>query len=195
MTSRSTAADRHGTIVEIDGRRFMRFERRLEHPVERVWAAITEPEQLRGWIAAGELELKEGGKVRLEMLNQVSAAEMEKYEVVLPDDYEPDEAPQVIEGTVTAIEAPRLLEYDSKEFGLLRWELRPDGEDCVLSFYNSPPEDWMVSGMAPQMLAGWHGYMDLLEDALAGNPVGDWSKEGSMDDWAELRDHYAEKIG
>jgi uncharacterized protein YndB with AHSA1/START domain len=195
MTSKGTAADRHGTIVEIEGRPFMRFERRLEHPIERVWAAITEPEQLRGWIADGELELRQGGKVRLEMLNQVGAEEMAEHEVVLPEGYEPDDAPQVIEGTVTAIDPPRLLEYDGPEFGVLRWELRAEGDSCVLTFLNSPPQDWMVAGMAPQMLAGWHGYMDQLEDVLAGNPIKDWSKEGSMDDWAELREQYAAELG
>ena len=50
-----------GTLEQVAGKRVLRFERRLDHPVERVWAALTEPEQLAGWLAAAdELELAEG---------------------------------------------------------------------------------------------------------------------------------------
>jgi hypothetical protein len=34
--------------------------------------------------------------------------------------------------------------------------------------------------------------MDQLEQALAGNPVTDWSQ--SMGEWAELRDRYVEAL-
>ena len=39
----------HGTYETIDGRPALRFERRLAHPVEEVWRAITEPEGLAAW--------------------------------------------------------------------------------------------------------------------------------------------------
>ena len=187
-------SERFGTVVKIDGRQFMRFERRLAHPIERVWTAITEPEQLRGWIADGELELHDGGRVKLTMLNEVSVEDMKEHEVVLPEGYEHEDAPQVIEGSVTVVDPPRLLEYESDDFGIMRFELRADGDETTLTFYNSPPADWMVAGMAPQMLAGWHGYMDQLEQALAGNPVTDWDEE-SWDEWAELRERYARELG
>src|SRR3954467_8673001 len=41
-----------GTLETRDGRHVMRYERRLAHPVERVWAALTEPSELSGWLAA-----------------------------------------------------------------------------------------------------------------------------------------------
>ena len=50
-----------GTIETIgDGRYVLRYERRLRHPVEKVWAALTEPRQIEQWWArAAELELTE----------------------------------------------------------------------------------------------------------------------------------------
>ena len=41
-----------GTLQTIDGRPALRFERRLAHPVERVWRAVTEPAELAQWFVA-----------------------------------------------------------------------------------------------------------------------------------------------
>ncbi len=40
---------RYGTLETVDGRPALRFERRLNHPVERVWRAVTEPGELACW--------------------------------------------------------------------------------------------------------------------------------------------------
>jgi uncharacterized protein YndB with AHSA1/START domain len=37
---------RDGSVERIGDQRVLRFERRLQHPVERVWDAITEPDQM-----------------------------------------------------------------------------------------------------------------------------------------------------
>jgi uncharacterized protein YndB with AHSA1/START domain len=41
-----------GTVQQVDGRYVLRFERRLNHPVEKVWAALTESDRLAEWLAA-----------------------------------------------------------------------------------------------------------------------------------------------
>ena len=41
-----------GTLETIDGRRALRFERRLPHSPERVWRAVTEPAELARWFVA-----------------------------------------------------------------------------------------------------------------------------------------------
>ena len=41
-----------GTLETIDGRPALRFQRRLAHPVDRVWRAITEPDELEDWFVA-----------------------------------------------------------------------------------------------------------------------------------------------
>jgi uncharacterized protein YndB with AHSA1/START domain len=181
-----------GTFEEVDGKRVLRFERRLDHPVGRVWAALTEPEQLAGWLAAAdELELVEGGRVVLRWLNTANRDEWERYDVILPDDFDP-EAEDIVRGTVTAIEAPSVLELDTDRFGTLRWELRDEGSGCVLTFTSGLPDEFPEE-MAAQTLAGWHTHLDLLADALAGRPVVDWSKQ-SLSEWAQLRDRYAKAL-
>jgi hypothetical protein len=44
----------------------LRFERRYSHPIERVWRAITDPDELRHWFPPGEkLEVTESDPPRL----------------------------------------------------------------------------------------------------------------------------------
>jgi uncharacterized protein YndB with AHSA1/START domain len=182
-----------GTVEKVDGRHVIRFERPLAHPVDKVWAALTEPEQLAGWLAAAdELELQQGGRVELRWLNSGSRSEWEKYGVILPDDFDPEE-PEIVRGTVTAVDPPRLLEFDTDLHGILRWELREDGTGCALIFTNIPPEGFPEE-MTTQVLSGWHQHLDTLSDALAGRPMLDWSK-WSLDEWAQIRGRYAEALG
>jgi uncharacterized protein YndB with AHSA1/START domain len=42
----------------------LRFERRFDHPVERVWKAITDPDEMRHWFP-GELRVTESEEPRL----------------------------------------------------------------------------------------------------------------------------------
>lgn len=39
----------NGKLETIDDRSILRFERYLDHPIERVWSAITKPEELCHW--------------------------------------------------------------------------------------------------------------------------------------------------
>lgn len=39
----------NGRLITVEGRTALRFERGLDHSVERVWRAISEPEELRRW--------------------------------------------------------------------------------------------------------------------------------------------------
>lgn len=59
--SRTAVAD--GVLeTRDDGKHVVRFERHLAHPIERVWAALTEPDELVGWWGEAEVELVEGGQ-------------------------------------------------------------------------------------------------------------------------------------
>src|SRR5262245_20151101 len=44
-----TASMEYGELHVTDGRGVLRFTRRLNHPPEKVWAALIEPEQLAAW--------------------------------------------------------------------------------------------------------------------------------------------------
>ena len=50
-----------GTYIEHDGRPAVRFRRTYPHPIQRVWAAVTEPEELSHWFpAAVEIGMPSG---------------------------------------------------------------------------------------------------------------------------------------
>jgi uncharacterized protein YndB with AHSA1/START domain len=95
-----------GSQTTVDGRPALRFERRLDHSVQRVWRAVTEPAELARWFvsevpwtpAAGETFAAHGQT-----------------------------------GRITAFEPPRLLAWTwgAERY---RFELAPDGDGCVLVF-------------------------------------------------------------
>jgi len=88
-----------------EGRSVLRMERRLAHPVERVWRAVTEPAGLAAWFpATAEIDLRVGGTVTF--------------------GFGPD-------GTVTDVDPPRLVGFTWGD-DHLRFELEPDGAATVL---------------------------------------------------------------
>jgi uncharacterized protein YndB with AHSA1/START domain len=157
---------RYGTVHQgADGYQ-LRFERHLRHPVEAVWAALTTPAQLAQWLAPGEFELALGGRVYLAFTDGDS----------------------VIDGRVTAIDPPRLLEFTwtdhDNDFGFVRWELMAADGGTRLVLTHNLPESARASGFP--MLAGWHSLLDQLALLLDGQPM-----SVARDRWQELHDHYA----
>jgi uncharacterized protein YndB with AHSA1/START domain len=159
---------RDGTRQTRDGREVLQFERRLEFPVERVWAALTRPEELAGWLAEGELELVTGGRVLLSWLNA---------------DQDGNQATAT--GIITALDPPQRLEYVTSIHGALRWELEPDGDGCRLTLTSMLPGH---SEEPAELLAGWHLRLDFLERALAGHPI-DWPN-WPAGEFRALHEHY-----
>ncbi|MGH3328571.1 MAG: SRPBCC domain-containing protein [Streptomycetales bacterium] len=53
------------TLRTVAGRPVLRFERHLAHPQEKVWKAITDPDEMAHWFPARvETELKVGATMR-----------------------------------------------------------------------------------------------------------------------------------
>lgn len=53
-----------GTYLEYDGRPAVQFERTYSHPIERVWSAITDPDELPAWFPSSvHMDLRVGGTV------------------------------------------------------------------------------------------------------------------------------------
>jgi uncharacterized protein YndB with AHSA1/START domain len=162
-----------GIVEPRDGKYVLRYERRLVHPIQRVWSALTQPEEIVGWLAEATMDLVVGGNVELRWLNtddQGNRAEAH--------------------GTITELDPPHLIEYDTDIHGLLRWELREAGNGTVLTFTNitPAPEEYKL-----MVAAGWHIHLDHLVDALEGKPV-DWSRwdDEQRPRWAEIRRRYEE---
>jgi uncharacterized protein YndB with AHSA1/START domain len=122
--------------------------RELRHPPELVWQAITDPVHLREWApfdANGSLA-KAGAKVRLTTVGAPT--------------------PQVSETVVKRAVAPKLLEY-SWGGGDMKWELEPVGSGTRLTLWHNIDRQFISWGAA-----GWHICLDVLDRALAGQPIG-----------------------
>ncbi|MDQ3934384.1 MAG: SRPBCC domain-containing protein [Actinomycetota bacterium] len=132
-----------------DGRATISFERRLSHPPERVWEALTEPGELIGWWGEARVDLREGGSFEVRWLNT---------------DDEGNRAH--MHATIARLEPGRLLELEGDIHGTLRWELEPGpGEGTTLRFSSTLelPEEFRT-----KVVAGWHWHLDALEAVLAG---------------------------
>lgn len=161
--------DRDGTVERDSRGSTMRFERRLAHPIERVWAALTESDRLAEWFAPGVVELVPGGRVSI---------------VFTGTDAVDDGSEDVIESIVTAVDPPRLLEFRwldaGGDSGPVRWELfETDGEagTKLILTHTHPGSDEDVI----EYRAGWTVHLSMLADALAGRPRRfDWDQHNAL---------------
>ena len=149
----------------------VRIERTLPGPIERVWAYLTEPEKRRQWLAAGDMELKEGGSVEHVFRN----SELTGHDGAPPPKYAAHAGESRMHGRITACEPPRLLAYDWGEGDAashVRFELSPHGDAVQLILVHSrlPNRDEMLS-----VAGGWHAHLGILLDRLEGRePEGFW---------------------
>lgn len=131
----------NGTLVKVDGRYLLRFERTYRHPCEEVWRALIEPESLAEWFpSAIEGERRAGAALRF----------------VFPADEGP-----VLTGTIRVFEPPRLLEY-TWDSDVLRWELTPTATGTTLVFTTSVQQ----RSVAARDATGWHGCLDNLDRVI-----------------------------
>jgi uncharacterized protein YndB with AHSA1/START domain len=155
------------TFAQIENRPALRFERRLAHPIDAVWRAITDPEELWHWFPGGvELELRVGGAMTFTFHEQRL-----------------ENAPITMEGEVTDLDRPRLFAF---YWGgdHLRFELEPVDAGAATRLEFTVLLD--ARDKAARDAAGWHVCLDRLEQQLTGAPT---NAPGS-DPTAEWRAHY-----
>ncbi len=143
----------------------VRFERRLNHPVDRVWEALTEPSQLVQWLAAAEIDPAPGGRYALHFQN------IEHTHV----------------GRVIRYEPPYLFEhtFGDDANGVVRWELEPDGDGCQLRLSHTV----YASDELANFASGWHTHLELLEALLDGAP-----EPWNWDRWHAHKARYSEQV-
>lgn len=157
--------------VELAPENELVFVRELRHPPEKVWAALTDPDQLAGW--APFLADRDLGRTGDAVLSTVDG-----------DQSHPAPA------RVLRADRPNLLEYTWGD-DLLRWELTATGDGTTLTLRHRVGRP----GLAPMTAAGWHLCLDVAARLLDGDPVGPIRGAEAKDfGWAELRDAYAERL-
>ena len=150
----------NGTLETIDGRPALRFERRLAFPIQRVWRAVTEPAELAEWFVAPAPWTPAQGET-FESYGQT--------------------------GTITELREPETLAWTWGEESF-RFDLRPDGDGCVLVFTHVLTDTILPA----QHAAGWECYLDRLAAWLDGAPI---SEEHAHWRIGETHERYAAEFG
>jgi uncharacterized protein YndB with AHSA1/START domain len=164
MTKRS---DVYGRLREVDEGWRLEFTRRLSHPQEKVWRALTDPEELVAWFPT----TVEGQRTRGAPLR-----------FAFPSGNMPP-----LDGEMIAFAPPRLLEFRWGDDDVLRFELRPDGDGTLLAFAHT----FVEGGKATHDGAGWHECFELLGYLLDGQTPP--FEEGLR--WAQVKPWYEEQFG
>jgi uncharacterized protein YndB with AHSA1/START domain len=180
------AATADGTLeIRDDGKYVLRFERNLAHPPQKVWRALTEPDQLREWFPTdivGEREV--GARIRFVFREDAPKAED------MPELLEHD--PVELDGEFTEFDPPRLLAYTWGDEDL-RWELDPIEDGCRLIFTSVFDESSGIPHPAgPRYRAardasGWEACLANLGALLDGSAP-------SEDLWRDLYEGYVERF-
>jgi uncharacterized protein YndB with AHSA1/START domain len=142
------------TLITAGGRSVLRFERRLAHPVHKVWQAVTDPAQLSEWFPSDmDIDLRPGGRIRFVFRN--------------------GEGP-TLDGVITNLDPPTLFAYTWGD-AHLRFELRPVADGCLLIFTHTFDDRPSAASFA----AGWCTCLTALTMVLNGEPVqvlDDWAE-------------------
>jgi uncharacterized protein YndB with AHSA1/START domain len=147
----------------------LHFERRLAHPPAKVFAAISDPEELAHWFPARvRWDLRPGTPIEF------------RFEDV---DFE---APA---GEVLEVDPPKLLVYAWGD-GVLRWEIVPDAAGSILRFSHTiaGEDDWPARLAAARHASGWDVCLAALEARLGGTAGGEL-------DWFARNETYVERFG
>jgi uncharacterized protein YndB with AHSA1/START domain len=163
-----------GAHIEKDGEKWtLVVVRELRHAPEKVWQALTDPEQLREWAPfdADRSMANVGASVKLTTVNTPQ--------------------PMVAETIVTRAEAGKVLEYKWGEFDL-RWELEPLGSGTRLTLWHNIDRRFIAWGAA-----GWQICFDVMERFLGAHPLGRMVGPSVMQlgGWQRLTEEYAAQFG
>lgn len=147
------------------------FVRELKHAPDKVWAALTDPAQLRAWAPyTSNRDLGSTGPATLTMID--------------------GDTPVDLPASVIRADAPNLLEY-SWGGDVLRWELAGTGPGTRLTLHHTLDDREYVSKIA----AGWHLCLVVADRLLDGRPIDPIRGDDARNyGWEALNDSYAQKL-
>ena len=160
------------TIEEEYG--ILKFERRLSHPREIVWKAITDSKEIFRWLPdyKGVFDGYKGGAI--DLVNTVSGSH--------------------VTGNILVCDLHHVFEYEwhispnqmfphGEPESVIRFELNHDGDsDTLLTVTHRRVTKSTALSLAP----GWHAYLDRLEAILNNQVPPDWARR-----FAEVKKLYS----
>jgi uncharacterized protein YndB with AHSA1/START domain len=138
-----------GTLTRQGDRWTLTFTRRLAHPPEKVWRAVTEPEHLAAWYPQ-------------EIVGERRAGAALRFVTSSGDGFD---------GQLLVFDPPAVMEF-TWGTDVLRIELRADGAGTLLTLTDTFGE----LGKAARDGAGWHECLERLAADLDGTPPRPWGE-------------------
>ena len=151
------------------------IQRLLPGPADLVWAALTENDLRRQWLAAGEMEMRTGSSFELVWRND----ELSDPPAERPEGFKEEYRMQ---SRITELDQPRKLSMTWDGSGEVTFELEPQGRKVLLTVIHRG-----LSNRATLLAisAGWHMHLDILVARSRGLEVGSfWAG------WSRLRQDY-----
>jgi uncharacterized protein YndB with AHSA1/START domain len=147
-------------FIDVDGGlATLTFKRRLAHPIEEVWAAITDPKQRGDWFGDTVIDGRPGGTI--EMIAEGPPVSREQ---------------RTITGRILVWDPPHILEHEWNqplvEKGVVRYELAAEADATILTFTHrglSVPN-------AQGYISGSHAFLDRLAAQLDGTDLPNWQQ-------------------
>lgn len=150
-----------GEVVVEGDRAKLIFTRRLVHPPEAVWKALTDPAELCGWyMTKAIIDGREGGSV----------------------DFRAGPSRLHVTGRILTWDPPEVFEHEWKvepmpdlptgEDAVIRWELRREGEGTLLHLEHKNLHRVTALGFAP----GTHSFLDRLAAQMGRRQLPNWQE-------------------
>lgn len=152
-----SSVEPQGRVIVEGDRATLIFERRLTHPIERVWAAITEPAERDRWMGKTRIDAREGGSVETVASGPPVPPDMKR-----------------MTGRILVWDPPRVFEHEWHqqivEPGVVRYELTADGAGTLLRLTHRGLGIPNANGFRP----GTQAYLDRLQALLDGTVLPGW---------------------
>ena len=165
---------KRGEVIVEGDRTTIIFQRTIQHSIDRVWEAITNPEDLSAWLVqSARVDARVGGRI----------------------EYVSTPTPFVWTGQILVWDPPRVFEHElnvdpqpqlaphllSAERTIARWELTAQGASTLLTLSYRGFSKPTATGFAP----GTHAFLERLDAHLQGAPLPEWTQR-----FEELRAEY-----
>lgn len=144
------------------------FERRSKHSAERLWLALTSPDEVEKWMEGpAKVDLRVGGEWFVDF---------------------PDQSDGDLVGVIVRVEPERVLTF-AWGLSVVEWTIIAAADGCTYTFVQTGLAD---RGLDEEGLpAGWHAFLDQLDEHLDGIST---SADERKARWEQLKPPYRELL-